>query len=93
MNPKTRRFVETTFPSIIVFGMIVAFSSVTFGWGIGVIAILLYAIVDVLMTTQADFVPKNIHYDGEYFRTLIELIDYVKDKEKKKKLSMEVNQK
>ena len=78
MNFRLRRFIETTLPMIIGFGLSVVVVTKLFGFGWGIICIIIFSIVDITMTTRTDVIPRNIQYEGKYFRTLTELINYVK---------------
>lgn len=79
MNYKLRRFFETTLPMILLFGLLIVFVTNYLGIGIGIIGVIVYTITDVLMTTKKDFIPRKIQYDGKYFPTLTQLIEYVKN--------------
>ncbi len=84
MNKYQRRFIETTLPMVIGYGMAVVSITALFGFGYGIFGIMLFTAIDVIMVKDKDFVPKNIQYSGKYFRTLTELIDYVKKEVKQK---------
>ncbi len=50
MNKKTKRFIETTLPMIILYGGANIIMSKFIGVWAGILSILFYAIVDVLMS-------------------------------------------
>lgn len=79
MNFRLKRFLETTLPIIVLHGFVVAIITSVFGLYVGILPIVIYAIVDITMLSPRDMVPKNIQYNGKYFRTLTELIHHIKE--------------
>ena len=78
MNYKLKRFIETTIPLIILYGLTVLILTYKLGLGWGFLAIGVFTIVDVILAKDYRFTPRNIEYDGKEFPTLIQLIDYIK---------------
>ena len=74
MNPKLKRFIETTIPMIICQGVVVALIANLFGFNAALVPILIYSIVDVLMTKSQEIHPTHIKYNGKYYDTLTELM-------------------
>lgn len=54
MNKKLKRFIEVTFPMIILYGFVVLIVTYKIGFEWGLIAIGIWTIVDVLMTKNKE---------------------------------------
>ncbi|KKL17992.1 hypothetical protein LCGC14_2480010 [marine sediment metagenome] len=85
MNFRLKRFIETTLPMVVGYGMVITAITTLWGIHIGLLGIILFSIVDIVMLSPRDLVPKNIEYDGKYFSTLTELIEYVKTRNEVRK--------
>ncbi len=75
---KYQRFIETTLPMIVGYGMAVVSVTALFGFGWGILGMIIFAIVDVALHKENKFVPLNINYQGKFFPTLTQLMSYVK---------------
>ena len=49
MNKHQRRFIETTLPMVIGYGMVVVSVTDLFGFGYGIVVIMLFTAIDVIM--------------------------------------------
>ena len=78
MNKHQKRFIETTLPMVIGYGLVVISLTALFGFGWGILGIMVFTAIDVMMVRESDFIPRNIKYKDKHFPTLLQLIDYVK---------------
>ena len=78
MNYRLRRFIETTLPMVILYGITIVVSTKLLGPNYGLLGVLVFTILDVILTKKKDMIPTYIEYDNKCFPTLTELIEYVK---------------
>ncbi len=77
INPKLKRFIETTIPMVIGYGLVVWVTTYYVGLFWGLMSIVVFAIVDVLTPRPEEIQPSHIKWNGKYYATLTELIKYV----------------
>ena len=80
INPKIKRLIETTLPMVIGYGLVVLVATYFGDLIFGLIAIIIFSIIDVLMTRSQEIIPTHIKYEGKYYASLTELIKALKTK-------------